>query len=141
MKQTTLRRNPQQQRGVTRIEHILDAAEQIFMEVGCDAATTNAIAARAHTSIGSLYHFFPNKEAIIRGLTERYTQELHTLYLEIFRPEVAALPLYELMDRIIDPLVQFDLDHIAFKALFTGTQASLELAAATQAMDTELLQR
>ena len=59
-KPTTTRRLPQQVRGEQRIAAILQAAAQVFYEVGFDAATTDMIAQRAHTAIGSLYDFFPN---------------------------------------------------------------------------------
>lgn len=141
MEQHLLRRIPKQQRGNRRVEMILDAAEQIFLEVGCDAATTNAIAAQAHMSIGSLYQFFPNKEAIVRGLAEQYAQQLRVLYNQVFQREHAVLPLSELLDKVIDSLVEFDLAHKAFKALFAGTQASLALTAAIEALDQELIWR
>lgn len=141
MKQYVLRRTPKQRRGNRRVEMILDAAEQVFLEVGCEAATTNAIAAQAHISIGSLYQFFPNKKAIMSGLAERYAQQLRVLYNQVFHIAYATLPLAELLDMVIDPLVEFDQAHKAFKALFIGTQASLELMAAIEALDLELTQR
>lgn len=47
------------------MEQILDAAEAVFAETGVDGASMQAIADRAESSVGSLYHFFPNKEAVI----------------------------------------------------------------------------
>ena len=61
-------RIPVQKRGQQRVEAILDAAEAVFGEMGVDAATTNAIAERAGASVGSLYHFFANKDAILYAL-------------------------------------------------------------------------
>ena len=75
-----LRRTPQQARGQQRIHKLLNAAEQIFAEVGYDNATTNAIAERADTSIGSLYQFFPNKEAILKAVILRYLAETRELF-------------------------------------------------------------
>ena len=63
-----LRREPRQERGRRRIEGILEAAARVFAEVGYEAATTNAIAREARTSIGSLYQFFPNKGAVLEAL-------------------------------------------------------------------------
>src|SRR5207244_4166898 len=63
-KPTTMRRLPQQARGEQRIAAILQAAARVFYEVGFDAGTTDMIAWRAHTAIGSLYDFFPNREGI-----------------------------------------------------------------------------
>ena len=64
-----LRREPRQARARQRVNIILDAAAAEFAAVGYEAATTNAIARRAGTSIGSLYQFFPNKEAVLEALS------------------------------------------------------------------------
>src|SRR4051812_843544 len=69
-------RAPQQDRGQRRVDSILDAAEEVFAEQGVDAATTNAIAERAGASVGSLYHFFPSKDAILLALVRRYAERM-----------------------------------------------------------------
>jgi AcrR family transcriptional regulator len=62
------RRKPRQVRaGLTR-ERILTAAAHVFAEHGYAAGTTNRIAERARISIGSLYQYFPNKDAILAEL-------------------------------------------------------------------------
>lgn len=65
-------REPQQDRGQRRVEEILDAAQAVVSEVGWEAATTQLIAERAQSSMGSLYHFFPTKDAILVALAKRY---------------------------------------------------------------------
>jgi AcrR family transcriptional regulator len=50
------------------VEAILEASARIFGEVGFAAATTNRIAQRCGVSVGSLYQYFPNKEALVRVL-------------------------------------------------------------------------
>lgn len=120
-----------QARGQRRIEQILDASAQVFAEVGFEAASTNAIAARAGMSPGSLYQFFRNKEAIAEALAERFEQRLRDTQ-SVFGPEIEYLPLDELIDHVIDPLVAFHLAHPGFQALFTGSMVSPRLAAAVQ---------
>lgn len=71
-----LRRTPQQARGRVRVEQILDITEQLLVQRGYDALTTNAIAAEAGISVGALYHFFPNKVAILEALVARYYAQL-----------------------------------------------------------------
>ncbi len=136
-----LRRAPQQARGAQRIARILDAAAEVIGEVGYDAATTVMIAAKAHTAIGSLYQFFPNKEAIVQGLLERYRDELRAIFDAIITPDLATLPLPALLDRIIDPLLEFELGRHGFKALFVGMHMSRELAAATRQLTDEVVGR
>ncbi len=58
------RKEPQQRRSRVTYDAILEAAAQILIERGYAATTTNHIARRAGISIGSLYQYFPSKEAI-----------------------------------------------------------------------------
>jgi AcrR family transcriptional regulator len=51
---------------------LLDAASTVFAERGYDQATMTEIAARSSTAIGSLYRFFPTKEALGETLLERF---------------------------------------------------------------------
>lgn len=101
------RRIPVQDRGQKRVEAILDAAEAVIIEQGVDAATTNAIAERAGAGVGSLYHFFPNKEAIVAALTERYQLDLFELAKVMLEPEMATLPVAEMAARIVVPLAAY----------------------------------
>jgi AcrR family transcriptional regulator len=117
-----MRRMPQQGRSQERVKAILDAAAQLFAEIGYEAATTNAIAQRAQTRIGSLYHFFPNKEAILRALAEQYLQEMRDFSGRIFASEQAAsLPLADFIDGMINALLAFDESHLGFKQLLDGS--------------------
>lgn len=65
-----------QQRGLQRIEQILDAAETVIAGDGYETATTNQIASAAGISPGSLYQYFANKKAIAEALCRRYIEEL-----------------------------------------------------------------
>lgn len=120
-----------QARGERRIVLLLDTAARVFAEVGYEAATTNAIAARAGMSPGSLYQFFPHKEAIAAALAARYVEQLRAVHAVALTPGVARLPLDALLDRVVDPLVAFDAAHPGFQALFVGVEISPQLAAAT----------
>jgi AcrR family transcriptional regulator len=69
---TELRKAPAQERAAATFDAILDGAAHILREGGASALSTNKIAARAGVSIGSLYQYFPNKQAIARALIERH---------------------------------------------------------------------
>lgn len=112
-----MRRQPRQERSQQRVEHLLNVAAQVFEEVGYAAATTNAIAARAGVPIGSLYQFFPNKDALMEALVKRYLDELQR---EVFVQE-EHLPLPDLIDQILDRLTRFHESHAGFRALFLDT--------------------
>src|SRR5262244_3516522 len=92
-----------QDRGKQRMESLLRAAEDVFAEIGYERATTNLIASRASVSPGTLYQFYPNKEALAEGLALRYAQELERLHSTVFEDIGPEVPLAELIDVTIDP--------------------------------------
>lgn len=66
-----MRKPPQQKRSRELVEKLLDATATTIAERGLDNTTTNHIAERAGVSIGSLYQYFPDKQALVEGLLER----------------------------------------------------------------------
>ena len=139
-KPTTMRHLPQQARGEQRIAAILQAAAQVFYEVGFDAATTDMIAQHAQTAIGSLYDFFPNKEAIAQRLCEQFCEDLRVLFEGILTDELVQVPLSQLIDDILDPLVQYHQTHPGFRALWLQSGSDPRLARIHQDLD-EVLTR
>ena len=69
------RKIPTQQRAKETMDVILDAAAQVFEANGYAKSTTNLIARRAGVSVGSLYQYFPNKDAIALKLLERHLED------------------------------------------------------------------
>ncbi|MFF1277564.1 TetR/AcrR family transcriptional regulator [Streptomyces marokkonensis] len=69
------RRRPRQARAELTRGRILDAAAHVFAEHGYAAGTTNRIAEAARISIGSLYQYFPNKDAILAELLVRHIDD------------------------------------------------------------------
>lgn len=138
-----LRRAPQQSRGQRRIEAILDAAEALFTEVGYDATTTNAIAARAHTAIGSLYQYFPNKGAILRALHARFITEVQAVLDASFALALASElgSSGDVLDAILDPLIALHASRAGLVHIFLGPRGFGELAEARGVMTEEILTR
>src|SRR3954462_6141325 len=66
------RRKPRQVRAELTRQRTLTAAAHVFAEHGYAAGTTNRIAERGRISIGSLYQYFPNKDAILAALLVRH---------------------------------------------------------------------
>jgi len=95
-------------------------AEQLFLEAGYESATTRAIAAQAKVSVGSLYQFFPDKEAILKALAIRYMETQYQRFLELHAPEALALPLPlpSYVDQMIDVFDQFYTDYPGSRAIF-----------------------
>lgn len=113
------RRTPTQRRSQERLARIVRATGELCGERGVDGVTMDAIAERAGTSIGSLYQFFPNRDALLRMLAERNVADLNKLLDARDAPEMAALPLAELVDAMIAPFVSFHEAHPGyFEVLF-----------------------
>jgi AcrR family transcriptional regulator len=116
------RRHPQQERGEKRVEELLDAAAAVIAEVGVEAATTNAIAERAGSSVGSLYHFFPNKDAIVLGLAARYEAEMQQLNQAAMSAGAATVPLSVMVEGIVTPMARFMERNPAYMPVFYATK-------------------
>jgi AcrR family transcriptional regulator len=112
------RRVPTQERSKARLERILDAADAVFAEVGYAAATTEEIAARAETSIGSVYQFFPNKKALFAALRTRYLVRARDLFEDLLTPQAIARPWPELLDDIVDAFWKFHSELPGFRAVW-----------------------
>lgn len=131
--ETSLRRHPRQDRGQRRVEKILDAAAELIAEGGVEAASTNAIAARSDTSVGSLYQFFPNKEAIVQALATRYIAMFAEFKESLFAPEVAHLPLPVMVRGIVEPMAAFHAEHPDYRYVYAATTVPGSDAAAAEA--------
>lgn len=66
-----MRKSPTQERAGRTISTIFEAAAQILQKEGPEKLTTNRIAERAGFSIGTVYQYFPNKDAILAAIAER----------------------------------------------------------------------
>ena len=118
-----LRRQPQQKRSQERVEKILDAAAELFDEVGFEAATTHAIAARADTAVGSLYQFFPDKLAIFNALELRHVDRVYVIWDKLLRPEILQLPFPDFIHIIntqFQQLFEQPTSRIVFTQFFTS---------------------
>jgi AcrR family transcriptional regulator len=93
-----LRRVPTQARSRERMERMLDAGAEQIAEVGYEAATMQAIAERAETSIGSLYQFFPNKRVLFDAIARREEERERAMLDALFTPEFLSRPWTEVLD-------------------------------------------
>ena len=130
-----------QARGERRMAELLDAAGQVFAESGYSAATTNAIAARAGVSPGTLYQYFPNKDAIADAVGELYTAELREVMDRVLVRLPDGMSLAGLLDLVVDPLVEYHLTHPACIVLFVGPDSPQRLADLHQPLHEAMLER
>jgi AcrR family transcriptional regulator len=82
------------------VDALIEATARILVKEGFDKASTNRIAEKAGVSVGSLYQYFPCKEALVAAVMERHNQELMRV-VRCALAEVAALP----MDQAVRTLV------------------------------------
>ncbi len=134
------RRKPRQQRARATWNAILDAAAQLFGQSGYASTTTNKIADRAGVSIGSLYQYFPDKDALLLALAERHIGEVTALLLEEFvalerdQPDLAST-----LTRLIDAVVALHRqDPAMHRLLFDQTPRTPELAARLRKLEQQL---
>ncbi|THD58153.1 TetR/AcrR family transcriptional regulator [Phenylobacterium sp.] len=96
---------PQREVGRQRVADLIEAAAAVIQERGFEAATMAEIAARAEAKIGSLYRFFPNKDAIADALMAHQAEILRTEYDALHARAADATP-EALADMLIDLLVK-----------------------------------
>ena len=123
------------------MDHVLDVAADVFAETGYEKATTNAIAAKAGMSPGSLYQFFRNKEAIAEALASRYAEQMRAAHDVAFEPGAEGLPLGALIDQVVDPMIALSVANPAARVLLNGADVSPALAAHTPRLHEAALQR
>lgn len=70
------RKRPRQERSRETVDVILEAAARVLARHGYTRATTNRIAEAAGVSVGSLYEYFPNKDAVLVAIAERQLEEM-----------------------------------------------------------------
>jgi AcrR family transcriptional regulator len=71
------RKAPRQRRAAHTVDALLEAAAQVLEAQGLEGFNTNAVARRAGASIGSLYQYFPSKDALTLALLQREDSRFH----------------------------------------------------------------
>lgn len=121
-------RAPVQERARRRRESFLDATERLLARSGLDAITTNAVAAEAGASIGTLYEYFPDRAALLSALLERYGERLHARIDEALTS--AGDDWQSACDTVVDAFARFWMDEPGYRPLWLATlSASSDTAA------------
>ncbi|MGO4334195.1 helix-turn-helix domain-containing protein [Labrys sp. KB_33_2] len=96
---------PQREVGRQRVAELLEAAAEVIQERGFEATTMAEIALRADARIGSLYRFFPSKDAVADALMDHYATVLAAAYDSV-RDQAGHVTPEELADLLIELLVK-----------------------------------
>jgi AcrR family transcriptional regulator len=77
------RKQPAQQRSRATVDVILQATARVLGRHGYAGTNTNLIAQTAGVSVGSIYQYFPNKEALVAALRDRHSRDMHALFQDV----------------------------------------------------------
>jgi AcrR family transcriptional regulator len=118
-----VRRRPTQQRAAETVEHVLHAASRLLARVSPEELTTTQIAAEAGISVGGLYRFYADKQAILDQLAVRHVRAFE----EQLGPLFARVDLFDgpaLLSGVIDLFVEYLEANPDFRALALGRHVS-----------------
>jgi AcrR family transcriptional regulator len=97
---TKPRKHASQKRSRATVDALVEATARILVREGFDKASTNRIAEVAGVSVGSLYQYYPSKEALVGAVIDRHNQEL----MQVVRgalAEVASQPIRKAVRRLV----------------------------------------
>ncbi len=118
------RKSPVQARSIATRDAILEAAAQIVSRGGLPAYTTNAVAERAGVSIGSLYQYFANKDALMMALIAKHQARRSSQIMSAI-PAVRHLPLEQAVRLLIKAAMAEDVQDGLLAAALDHEEARL----------------
>lgn len=97
---TKPRKHASQERSRATVDVLIEATARILVSEGFDKASTNRIAEEAGVSIGSLYQYYPGKEALVAAVIDRHNQEIMQVVRDALA-EVASQPIKKAVRKIV----------------------------------------
>lgn len=102
---TKPRKHASQGRSRATVDALIEATARILVKDGFDKTSTNRIAEKAGVSVGSLYQYFPSKEALVAAVVERHTEELMHVVRTVLA-DVAKLPVDEAVRKLVTAAIR-----------------------------------
>ncbi|MFT4117391.1 TetR/AcrR family transcriptional regulator [Bradyrhizobium sp.] len=102
---TKPRKNASQTRSRATVDALVEATARILVREGFEKASTNRIAEVAGVSVGSLYQYFPSKEALVAAVIDRHNQEIMGL-VRAALAEVADMPVDQAVRRLVTVAIE-----------------------------------
>jgi AcrR family transcriptional regulator len=99
------RRRPRQARAQATVDAIVQATARVLVEDGYDRASTNRIAHAAGVSIGSLYQYFPSKEALVAALVETHVERMMEVVTSKLDDRTAPSDLSHSAETLVNALI------------------------------------
>ncbi len=131
------RKTPSQRRSTETVEAILEASTQILEKAGLSHFNTNAIALRAGVSIGTLYQFFPNKDAIIATLIRRYEDAMFATFEQAFAA-MRGWPLARSLQKLVRVMVAIHRERPALYRILEAAEDRLMEGTASHSLDEQM---
>lgn len=111
-----VRRRPVQQRSAATVEAVLRACSSLLAKIPVDEINTTRIAAEAGLSVGALYRFFPDKQAIFDAVAVRHMEEFRSrMARQLLKSALRSGP--ALLERLMDAYLEYLDAHPDFRAL------------------------
>lgn len=129
------RRRPLQARARERVERILQVTGKLLASHELDALSTAEIARRAGVPIGSVYHYFPSKEAILAELADRKLREVDGASAERLQQDLARMGWRAALERSVDAVVTAFRSDPAYMTLWRITRSSPAFRSVASASD------
>jgi len=104
------RRQPKQQRSHQIVEAVLEATQRVLRRQGAEAITTNRVAEAAGVSIGSLYQYFADKQAIFTALYDRHVDEVRHV-IERTMADCTSASLEDFTRELVEGLANVHTEH------------------------------
>ncbi|GEM_PF-1602703 len=124
------RREPQQDRSVQRRQRILDSTAALLNTINYAALNVGDIARHAGTSVGSIYQYFPNKDAVLQALAEQYLEDMQQLAGVVLSPQGESMRAR--VEGAIDWLVVYGQTHPGFHHIVKSEWVSVALRNAVE---------
>lgn len=102
---TNPRKNASQARSRATVDALVEATARILVREGFEKASTNRVAEIAGVSVGSLYQYFPSKEALVATVIDRHNDEIMTIVRAAF-VEVADMPIDKAVRKLVTVAIE-----------------------------------
>lgn len=139
-KSLRMRRKPTQERALQTMDAVLRAASTEIESGGLDKLTTKRIAAAAGLSVGGLYEYFPNKEAIVFALMTRWLEQVFAALDSVHPRHGGGLDVLGYLNAQMESVIPLYEAHPALSALFDMLPAMPSLQVVSDKHDSAVLQ-
>lgn len=123
----TLRRQPRQDRSRERVDHILQAAQKMIGDKGLAAVSMVDIASASSMPLASVYHYFPNRTAVMAELYRRFSDRFQMRIEDILASVRLAEDIFHATDAIVDRYFEILKNEPAIQDLLNAVQADKDM--------------